>query len=62
MPAGKAKIRTIDRNKIKSKGNLPIPHSEKAKASVGNGIFFFIFTQIIYLRIFNFTYWLSKNY
>ncbi len=41
MPAGKAKIRTTERNKIKSKGNLPIPHSEKAKANVGKGIFYF---------------------
>jgi len=46
MPAGKAKIRTIDRNKIKSKGNLPIPHSEKAKASAGNGIFSFFYFYI----------------
>ena len=47
MPAGKAKIRTIDRNKIKSKGNLPIPHSEKARANVGNGIFFLLRTEFI---------------
>ena len=39
MPAGKAKIITTDRNTIKSKGNLPIPHSEKAKANVVNCIF-----------------------
>ena len=38
MPAGKAKIRTIDRNIIKSKGNLPIPQSEKAMPKVVNCI------------------------
>ena len=41
IAAGKVKIITIDRNTIKSKGNLPIPHSEKAKAKVVNCIFNF---------------------
>ena len=34
IPAGNAKISTTDRKIIKSNGNLPIPHSEKAKANV----------------------------
>ena len=42
IPAGKAKISTIDRKTIKSKGNLPIPHSEKAKANVVDCILIFL--------------------
>ena len=41
MLAGIAKISATERNTIKSKGNLPIPHSEKAKAKVVNCIFNF---------------------
>ena len=42
IPAGKANISTIDRNIIKSKGNLPIPHSEKATANVVKCILIFL--------------------
>ena len=42
IPAGKAKIIATDRNIIKSKGNLPIPHSEKAIANVVNCILILI--------------------
>ena len=41
IPAGNAKISTKDRKTIKSNGNLPIPHSEKAKANVVICIFIF---------------------
>ena len=33
MPAGRAKISATERKTIKSNGNLPIPHSEKAIAN-----------------------------
>ena len=42
MPAGNANINTIDKKTIKSKGNRPIPHSEKAKANVVNSILIII--------------------
>ncbi len=42
IPAGKAKINATDRKMIKSNGNLPIPHSEKAKANVVNCILIFL--------------------
>ena len=42
MPAGKANISTTDTNTIKSRGNLPIPHCEKAKANVVNCILMFL--------------------
>ena len=41
IPAGNAKISAIERKTIKSKGNLPIPHSEKARANVVSCIYFF---------------------
>ena len=62
IPAGKAKISTIDRNIIKSNGNRPIPHSEKAKANVVNSILIILGLYKIYLGLLNFEYWLSKNY
>ncbi len=42
IPAGKANIITIDKKTIKSNGNLPIPHSEKAKANVVSCILIFL--------------------
>ena len=48
MPAGNAKINTIDRKTIKSKGNLPIPHSEKARANVVVCILFILGSQNLY--------------
>ncbi len=48
MPAGKAKISTIARKTIKSRGNLPIPHSEKAMANVVKCIFIFLGIQNLY--------------
>ena len=62
MPAGNAKISATDRKTIKSKGNLPIPHSEKAKANVVIDIKFCIGSDRIYLGLLIFEYWLSKNY
>ena len=41
IPAGNAKISAIERKTIKSNGNLPIPHSEKARANVVSCIYFF---------------------
>ena len=41
IPAGNAKISATERKTIKSNGNLPIPHSEKARANVVNCIYFF---------------------
>ena len=41
IPAGNAKISATERKTIKSNGNLPIPHSEKARANVVSCIYFF---------------------
>lgn len=46
IPTGKAKISTIDKKKIISSGNLPIPHSEKAKANDAICIFLFLVPEI----------------
>ena len=48
MPAGKAKISTNDRKTIKSKGNRPIPHSEKAIAKVVDCIKNLLWAKRIY--------------
>ena len=48
IPTGKAKISTIDKKKIISSGNLPIPHSEKAKANVVICILFILGSQNLY--------------
>ena len=45
---GKAAGLYIDRKIIKSNGNLPIPHSERAKANVVICILFFIGSQNLY--------------
>ena len=61
IPAGKAKISTTDRKTIKSNGNLPIPHSEKAKAKRCDLHIDFIVQTNLY-EILNLEYWLSKSY
>ena len=48
IPAGKAKISTIERKTIKSSGNLPIPHSEKANARGVISYLIFLVTQNLY--------------
>ena len=48
FPTPKAKISTTDRKTIKSNGNLPIPHSEKAKAKGAICILIFVVSQNLY--------------
>ena len=62
IPAGNAKIRTTDKKTIKSNGNLPIPHSEKAIANVVKCIVIFSKAAKIYMIFTEFEYCLSKNY
>ncbi|ABM75863.1 Hypothetical protein NATL1_13051 [Prochlorococcus marinus str. NATL1A] len=62
IPAGKAKISTTDRKTIKSSGNLPIPHSEKANARGVICIINLCWSAKIYMRLKNFKYRLSKSY
>ena len=48
IPAGKAKISITDKKIIKSKGNLPIPYSEKANANVCNCMSIFLGRKNLY--------------
>ena len=59
MPAGNAKMSTTDRKIIKSKGNLPIPNSDKASPNVFKFISFLI-AMSIYPKLLNYTIFFAK--